>query len=93
MEWYKKGSAYGHPGCMYKVGYFYEVGLGGLSKDLGKATEYYRRAADKGDRAAKEALDRLSGGSAPAPAPKPQEEKKEEPPKKKGFFSKLFGGK
>ncbi|KAF7337537.1 hypothetical protein MSAN_02227000 [Mycena sanguinolenta] len=61
--WYLVGS----PGClakaMYAVGYFLEVGIG-TQPSPRDAAEYYKRAADLGD---KRAAQRLKSGAAPTP--------------------------
>ena len=98
VEWFQKASVKGHPGAQYKMGEYYESGLGGLTKSQVKAREFYEKAAGQGDEDAKKALERMDRGEAapqtdgPEAAPAaPQAEAKEEPkPKKKGFFGRLF---
>lgn len=44
----------------YYMGYYYEYGLPPMSLDLNKAKEWYKKAADHGDRDSKEKLNKLN---------------------------------
>ena len=58
LKWYIKSAKNKNTTAYYKIGYFYEKGRG-ISTDLGKAIDWYRLAARKGNRKAKKALSRL----------------------------------
>jgi eukaryotic-like serine/threonine-protein kinase len=47
LSWYLKAAAQQNPGAEFRLGSMFEQGLG-TDKDLQKAVEYYRRAADHG---------------------------------------------
>jgi len=61
VEWYKKAADLGHVGALYNLAWGYEKGEGGLVKDVSKAIELYRKAAEKGSAEAKKALQVLEG--------------------------------
>ncbi|KAF8215827.1 hypothetical protein K438DRAFT_1901638 [Mycena galopus ATCC 62051] len=63
--WAQKAADAGLAKAMYAVGYFLEVGIG-TQPSPRESAEYYKRAADLGD---KRAAQRLKGG--PAASPKP----------------------
>ena len=103
-----KAAAHGHAGALYKLGEYCEHGLGGMTQDLGKARDYYARAAEKGSDEGKRAVERLKGAasapaaeqpSAPTPAtaeetPAPAESpKSEEKPSEEGKKKGGFFGK
>ena len=46
IEWYRKGAELGDSCCMNNLGYAYEYGEGGLTKDGAKAIEWYRRSIE-----------------------------------------------
>ena len=46
LEWYEKAAAHNHPAGLHNLGYAYEQGLFGLTKDLAKAKELYLRAVE-----------------------------------------------
>lgn len=46
IEWYRKGAELGDSCCMNNLGYAYEYGKGGLTKDGAKAIEWYRRSIE-----------------------------------------------
>ena len=48
MEWYQKAAEAGEASAMYKLGYAYEHGEGGLTKDEAKAREWYKKAVEAG---------------------------------------------
>lgn len=58
VQWYRQGAAKNDPGALGNLGYCYETGRG-VSRDLNKARDYYRKAAKLGSRFAKDALQRL----------------------------------
>ena len=58
MAWYKKSAEQGGSIEQFKVGEFYERGLG-VQKDRGEAIAWYKKAADQGYEDAKKALERL----------------------------------
>jgi TPR repeat protein len=57
FEWMSK-SAFSNVGAQYYMGKFYEDGVG-VTKDVGQAVQWYRKAASKGNDDAKRALSRL----------------------------------
>lgn len=48
VEWLKKAIRLGDTDSMIQLGYVYETGDGGVSRDYEKALQYYRQAAEKG---------------------------------------------
>ena len=46
IEWDRKGAELGDSCCMNNLGYAYEYGKGGLTKDGAKAIEWYRRSIE-----------------------------------------------
>jgi len=88
--WYKKAASNGHHRAQFKVGEFYERGIGGVRKDLRNAKIWYRLATMGNVREARIRLQRLEkAGSTPAPsarkatpaAPKPPRNKPQNKPK------------
>jgi hypothetical protein len=55
----KKAAEQGLPRAERGLGRIYETGVFGVSKDLGKATNWYRKASDGGDTGAQDDLRRL----------------------------------
>ncbi len=55
---YRRKADFGDAGAMFLLGTCYEQGIG-LKKDNNVAVELYRKAADRGDKEAKQALERL----------------------------------
>ncbi len=51
FTWYRKASEQGHAEAQYNLGYWYWHGIG-VAKDARKAVEWYREAADQGDKPA-----------------------------------------
>ena len=49
MELYQKAAEGGTAIAMCKLGYAYEFGEGGLTKDTSKAVEWYKKAAEAGE--------------------------------------------
>ena len=60
FELYEKSANLGCCIAMKNVGVFYEDGLGGVTKNLNKAKEWYTKAAAQGDKAAQTNLDELN---------------------------------
>ncbi len=58
FAWYSKAHKLGHAHATYCVGIFFETGVV-VNKNLDKAIQKYKLAADRGDKDAKEALKRL----------------------------------
>ena len=46
---YRRAAEMGDPEAMNSLGFYYEFGQGGLTKDTSKAVEWYRKAAEKGN--------------------------------------------
>lgn len=59
-EWYKKAAAQDHSGAQYVLGLYYLNGVGGLSKNKGKAKELFKKSADSGNEWAKKKLKTLN---------------------------------
>jgi len=59
--WARKAAEAGLAKAMYAVGYFLEVGIG-AAIDTRDSMQWYKRAADLGDR---RAIQRLKGGAVP----------------------------
>jgi TPR repeat protein len=59
--WARKAAEAGLAKAMYALGYFLEVGIG-AAVDTRESMQWYKRAADLGDR---RAMQRLKGGAAP----------------------------
>ena len=55
VQLFKKGDAKGCSSCQYELGRLYELGEG-VTKDMFKAVEYWKKAARKGHRDAMEKL-------------------------------------
>ncbi len=67
--WYKKAASNGHHRAQFKVGEFYERGIGGVKKDLRNAKIWYRLATMGNIKEARIRLQRLEKtGDRPAPA-------------------------
>ncbi|KAA8490347.1 Secretory immunoglobulin A-binding protein EsiB [Porphyridium purpureum] len=49
MECYRKAAHLGDAYSQFKLGYFYDMGLGGLVQDEGAAVEWYCKAAEQGN--------------------------------------------
>ncbi|KAL4067256.1 hypothetical protein V8B97DRAFT_2009304 [Scleroderma yunnanense] len=64
--WAKKAAEGGLAKAMYAVGYFLEVGIG-TSPDPKQATEYYKQAAELGDKRAQQRLKGPPDGRSPPP--------------------------
>ncbi len=65
--WYKKAASNGHHRAQFKVGEFYERGIGGVRKDLRNAKIWYRLATMGNVKEARIRLQRLEkSGSKPA---------------------------
>ena len=61
-HWYRLACGLGHSRAALRLGYMYEIG-GGVSKDLKIALEYYKKALDNGEPAAKKYYDMLVGAA------------------------------
>ena len=88
FEWFEKSAAQGHGRALFLLGECFEEG-NGVQADLEKAKQYYQKAADKGYKSAKEALQRLEGSVQEAeekPAPPPQTPEVKGKPKRGGLF-------
>ncbi len=48
LAWYQKSAAQDNEVAINNLGYFYDLGLGGLSQDRKKAFELYKKSADLG---------------------------------------------
>jgi tetratricopeptide (TPR) repeat protein len=46
IELYERAGLYGHPWAYERLGYYYEEGVGGLTQDINKAIEYYKKGDD-----------------------------------------------
>lgn len=62
INYYQKGAAQGNVNCCLSLAIFYEFG-DGVPKNLDKAAELYKKAADRGDADAIEGLKRVKGSS------------------------------
>jgi len=49
LKWYQKAADLENAYSEYKLGRFYEYGLGGLAEDLSQSFHWYKRSADHGD--------------------------------------------
>jgi TPR repeat protein len=58
FDWLLKKADFGNMSCQYNVGFCYETGRG-VSCDINKAKEWYKKAAEQYSDQAKEALERL----------------------------------
>ncbi len=59
FQMFQESAEAGHPFACYSIGRCYESGTGGVEKDLGKAYEWFRKAAVAGDANAWVALARM----------------------------------
>jgi|GEM_PF-631559 len=64
LEWYRKASAKGHGGAIFKLGVFYHHGKGGIKEDYNEAIRLYKKAietkfSDEVVKKAQEKLDKL----------------------------------
>ncbi|KAF8515581.1 hypothetical protein JB92DRAFT_2914551 [Gautieria morchelliformis] len=64
--WSKKAAEAGLAKAMYALGYFYEVGIG-TQPSMQDATQWYKRAADLGDKRAAQRLKASQHGPLPVP--------------------------
>ena len=62
VKFFKEAAKKGHVAAKYELAYMYENGIG-CEADIETAKEYYSAAASYGHAAAKEAVQRLEGGS------------------------------
>ncbi len=70
--WYKKAASNGHHRAQYKVGEFYERGLGGVKKDIRNAKIWYRLATMGNVREARARLRQLeNAGTTRSTPPRP----------------------
>ena len=65
MYWYRKAADQGYADAQFKLGWFYESGLG-VGKDYGQARVWYQKAADQGDEDAQAALYRVARKATPS---------------------------
>jgi TPR repeat protein len=56
---YRQAAEQNHPDAEFNVGYWNEMGMGGLPRDYAAAAEWYGRAAEHGSTQAQDALARL----------------------------------
>lgn len=61
-HWYRLACGLGHSRAALRLGHMYEIGAG-VSKDLKIALEYYKKALDMGEPAAKKYYDMLVGAA------------------------------
>ena len=64
IHWLQKAAAQGAPPAQRNMGTFYAMGLGGLKKDVNKALELWKKAAEAGDSEAQYALGLCYAGDA-----------------------------
>jgi len=48
VTWYKKAAEKNEPIALWKLGKFYELGLGDLAKDMERANFYYNKVKETG---------------------------------------------
>ncbi|KAA8490313.1 putative cysteine-rich receptor-like protein kinase 39 [Porphyridium purpureum] len=59
LVWYRKAAHVGDAYAQFKLGNFYQEGLGGLPQDMRAAVEWYCKAAEQGDTLAQKKLKKL----------------------------------
>jgi TPR repeat protein len=59
LRLYYQAAEQKHPDAEFNVGYWHEMGMGGLRRDAEAAAQWYAKAAEHGSTQAQAALDRL----------------------------------